>query len=100
MSRATVVRDQNFTAHVKHEQLPKRRFSSETDDAVRTDFICNPVIETGFIRGTGKSDKKVWITFEQSPREFDIMRRRPPSQRQQIACVRVKQDKWRRIHAR
>src|SRR5262249_22546930 len=96
MSWATVVRDQNFTAHVKHEQLPKRRFSGETDHTVRTDFICKPVIWNRFIRSTCKSDKQLWIPVEQPPREFAIRQRRPPPQRQQIACVRVEQDEWRR----
>src|SRR4029450_14138640 len=69
-------------------------------DPASTHLIWEPVIWTGFCRGTGKSDKQVWITFEQSPGQFDITHRRPPSQRQQVACVRVEQDEWRRTDTR
>src|SRR5215471_17911610 len=99
MSRAAVVRDQNFTAHVKHEQLSQSRFSGEWKDPTGTNLFCKPVIGTGFTGSTCKSDKQLWVKFEQPTREFDITRRRPPPQRQQIACVRVEQDNWRRTDA-
>ena len=100
MSRAAVIRHQNLTAGVKHEDLPQSRFSGKPDNAVRTNLVCKLVIGYSFARCTGKSDKQLWVMFKQPPRKFDITQGRPAPQRQQVACVRVEQDEWRRTDAR
>src|SRR5439155_4675374 len=99
MSWHTVIRHQNVTARIKHEQLPEGRFPGELDNTTRTDIGCKLIISSGFRPCTGKSDKQLRIAFQQPSGKFDIASLRPTSQRQQVARVRIKQDEWRRTDA-
>src|SRR5689334_21741487 len=100
MSWPTVIRNQNCAARVKHEQVPQSSFSGKSDDAIRTDLVRKLPIGHGFGWRTGKSDKQIRVPFEQLSGKLDIIRRRPTSQREQVARVRIEQDEWRRTDAR